>query len=230
MKQNNFITWIENVINTFFDLIFPKEKTVLELESMNKQDFELATKKQDKKGLNAKFTARVINSAGETYSLFEYRNRYVRTAIWLLKYKGNKKIAALFALFLQDFLLNLPVSEKNTSFFIVPIPISKERRKERGFNQIELVLKELTPLPGFSIKIDLLVKNKNTPPQTSFKGRKDRLKNLEGCFSVTSEVGLAGATIILLDDVLTTGSTLAEARRTLFVSGAHEVIAVTLAH
>jgi ComF family protein len=122
---------------------------------------------------------------------------------------------------------------------LIPIPLTRERRHERGFNQNELVIKETILADvgknsdgskNFSFSFDVLAKTRHTVPQSSVKNRAERLKNLSDCFSVPHSELVHGKNIILIDDVTTTGSTLAEARTVLLKAGAKSVRAVVIAH
>jgi predicted amidophosphoribosyltransferase len=260
-----------SVWNIFLDIIFPRAELVAEIEKMDKTAFIKAVF-----GVNSGKILRDKISGVETpggfqkipsaissgvYALLPYRNRYVRTAIWQIKYKGNRKIAALIADILSDALFEIDfettlnkLGENDKNSLIIPIPLSRERRKERGYNQIELVMEEcvrskIPKIPAqplstepiharmsptgtlrAQIHADLLQKIRNTSPQTLAMGRTARLHNLAGCFFVSDPTQIAGKGIILIDDVLTTGATFAEASKTLFIAGAHKVICVAIAH
>ena len=77
---------------------------------------------------------------------------------------------------------------------------------------------------------NILIKIKETEHQANIKERKDRLKNLSGSFSVKNAEMIKSRNIILIDDVITTGATLSEARKTLKQFGAKKIIAFTVAH
>ncbi len=167
-------------------------------------------------------------------SFFDYKDSLVQKAIWELKYRGNEKIAQLFAEVLCDHLIEeigeLGLFKNFREPLLVPIPLSRERERERGFNQMRLVLEKIDATRlGAEVSYKALQKIKNTKPQTSFSKKSDRLKNLSGAFAANAPEVL-DRNIILFDDVLTTGSTLHEARRTLLSAGARDVIAYTLAH
>ena len=170
-------------------------------------------------------------------SPFSYRDPAVRQGILELKSHGSAQIAGFFARAMYPELLR-SINEGNpTKILLIPIPSSRRRRKQRGFNQTEIVARELARIdadaPGahaFFLCLDLLIKARHTPPQTSLSSRAARLSNLSGCFAVTDPARVRDAVAILLDDVTTTGSTLREAEKTLLAAGARKVIAAAIAH
>lgn len=113
---------------------------------------------------------------------------------------------------------------------IVPMPISKERYKERKYNQAELLAEECGDLK-LPIISTALVKHKDTPRQTELNGI-DRRKNVLGAYSVVDSAAVKGKRVLLLDDVLTTGTSVNEAARVLKIAGALkvEVITIAIAH
>jgi len=176
-------------------------------------------------------------SKSDIHALFDYQHKIVKDAIWRLKYSGTKEIAGIFAHLLYDkFFEDLSerfVFENFHDPLLVPIPLSAKRQRERGFNQAELIAKELAMLAGeknFFFEPSALLKTRDTPSQASIKNRDERLKNLNGCFSVRNKTAVLGRTIILVDDVSTTGATIQEARRALHKAGAKKVIAFVVAH
>ncbi len=176
-------------------------------------------------------------SAEWIFPLFDYRHPPVKKAIWLLKYKGRKKIAGAFADAMYgriiEELSELKIMENFGSPILVPVPLSKKRLRERGFNQAELLCTEILRLDQnnyLSLKKYVLVKSGDTEHQARIKNRAERLKNLAGTFTVRGIEAVKGRNIILIDDVTTTGATLSEAKKILKLSGARKVIAFTLAH
>ncbi len=111
---------------------------------------------------------------------------------------------------------------------IVPVPLHPRRRRERGFNQAQVIAAELARLKGIDLVDDALVKVKNVPPQTSLQAR-ERAHNVRGAFKIKKTQGIAGKTVLLLDDVYTTGSTLTECSLALKKSGVKDVRALTIA-
>ena len=152
-----------------------------------------------------------------------------------LKYKENtlplehigKLLYEEIIVLLSDILL----FNADAEFLLIPIPISEERRLERGYNQSEYIAKailendvahKLLYAPQWFSKI------KETPSQSHSESKAERISNLAGCFEADPRVEMKY--IILIDDVVTTGSTLSEARKTLLDAGARDVFAFTIAH
>jgi ComF family protein len=177
-------------------------------------------------------------SANWIFPLFDYRHIPIKKSIWLLKYKGKKRLASVFAEIIYgkiiEELSELSVLRNFSDSILIPIPLSRKRYRERGYNQAELICQELIKLDGenknFSLEKNILIKIKETEHQANIKERRDRLKNLTNSFSIKNPEIIAGKNIILIDDVLTTGATLTEARKTLKNFGAKKVIAFTIAH
>ena len=146
-------------------------------------------------------------------------------------------MAAVFCEPLYEYILDELIDKALFSNFqkpiIVPIPISKNRLKERGYNQCSIIARELERIDGdsnFTLCEDALKKTKDSPSQTSVKNRKKRLQNIKGCFSVSNHEKIKGSNIILIDDVITTGATMNEASRILIEAGADQVICFAIAH
>lgn len=111
--------------------------------------------------------------------------------------------------------------------FLVPVPLHRNRLKERGFNQSGLLARELARKMGWRVSFDVLARRIRTQPQTRLN-RGERLKNVRGAFEVTRPSEVRDRRILLIDDVFTTGETLSECARTLKDAGAREVYALTV--
>jgi len=110
---------------------------------------------------------------------------------------------------------------------IVPVPLHPARKRQRGFNQAELVARELQRSTGIPLG-DVLQRIRYTTTQTQFD-RAERMENLRGAFRLRQGRNVQGFRILLVDDVLTTGSTLSECASVLKKVGAFSVHAVTAA-
>ena len=111
---------------------------------------------------------------------------------------------------------------------IIPVPLHKKRKKERGFNQAQGIAEELARLKRIELDEGVLVKVKNVPPQTLLE-IEEREKNVSGVFRVVGEEKIKGKIVLLVDDVYTTGSTVKECSLVLREAGAKEVRVLTLA-
>lgn len=111
---------------------------------------------------------------------------------------------------------------------IIPVPLHPKRKKKRGFNQAQAIAEGLARTKGIKLEEGVLVKVKNVLPQT-FLEIEEREKNVSGAFSVVGNEKIKGKTVILVDDVYTTGATVRECSIVLKKAGAREVRALTLA-
>lgn len=111
--------------------------------------------------------------------------------------------------------------------FILPVPLHIKRLRQRGFNQSALLARSLGRRIHLPVRFDVLTRKVWTEPQTRLS-REDRLINVKGAFSVPRPAAVTEKAILLVDDVFTTGSTLAECAKVLKKAGAAEVYAVTV--
>ncbi len=112
--------------------------------------------------------------------------------------------------------------------FLVPVPLDRRRKRERGFNQSQRLARELARTRGLKVLKRCLVKTKTVPPQTTLAGAA-RETNVRGAYAVRGSTKVRGKVVLLVDDVFTTGSTLRECSRVLKEAGARDVRALTLA-
>jgi competence protein ComFC len=170
------------------------------------------------------------------FSIFEYRNPAVKKSIWFLKYKNKKRLAKSFAELLYERIVRELSNPDNQEFnqpLLVPIPISAKRRRERGYNQTELLCQEIIKLDKekiLNIEKSVLIKPKETAHQALTLNKQERLQNIIGTFSLKNREKIKNRNIILIDDVTTTGATLEEAKKLLQKFEAKKVIAFTIAH
>ena len=171
------------------------------------------------------------------FPLYEYRHPPIKKAIWLLKYKGKKKLADIFAEIMYGRILeeiaDLGLMENFKEPILIPIPLSNKRRRERGFNQAELICQALLKIDenkNFKLEKDVLVKTGNEKHQAYIENRAKRLKNILGSFAVRNAEKIKNKNVILIDDVITTGATLSEAKKILKEAGVRKVIAFAVAH
>lgn len=147
-------------------------------------------------------------------------------AIHLFKYQG--KVAVGRALGRRMARASYESLEIADFSLIIPVPLHPKRLRERGFNQSLILARQVSK--RFAIPLDFLTLRRtvHTEAQVTLSG-KQRRANVRGAFAVADPVRIQGAKVVLIDDVYTTGSTVAECARVLLKSGAKEVAVLTLA-
>jgi ComF family protein len=150
----------------------------------------------------------------------------LRVVIHELKYRGRRRAAAPLAELLgreprvRDVLRGADV--------LVPVPLHPRRRRERGFNQAELLAVELGRRAAIPVSPGSLVRRIDTSSQAGLTAARRRA-NVTGAFAVRHQSRVAGRVIVLVDDVYTTGATARACARALRAAGAVEVRLVTVA-
>jgi ComF family protein len=143
--------------------------------------------------------------------------RPLREIIHHLKYSDRPSLAKPLGDILKDCLQR----ESFTGDRIIPVPLHRSRQRRRGFNQAELIARRL----GRPLLTGLVRRRKNTPSQTGLS-RAERKRNLMSAFEVRGSIK---GTVIVVDDVYTTGSTMNEIARTLKRAGVERVEVLTVA-
>lgn len=154
--------------------------------------------------------------------LLPYHERVIRACVHEAKFHHNTKAFELLGSVLAKHVKTLP----EQTYTLFPVPLSRARFRERGYNQVTEVAKgALKKLPHIALREDILVRTRHTKKQTDLQ-KEEREKNVTNAFAcpVAESRGvrnqqtadsLADTHIILLDDVLTTGATMKEARKAL---------------
>jgi ComF family protein len=171
-----------------------------------------------------------IKLEGYIFAATSYQSKLVQQTIQTLKYKGAKSLAGPLAQLLAKRICSCwPdfINSKKACF--IPVPLSRKRLKERGFNQAELIAKHLSDIVSVRIFLNVLYKHKETVSQVEIKNRKKRLNNLKGAFGIKNSELVKGKIVYLVDDVSTTGATIDEGRRVLLEAGAQKVIGLVVA-
>ncbi len=146
--------------------------------------------------------------------------------LYALKYKGRKRIGEEFGRELGEVLVLLGFTRYDA---LVPVPIHAAKFHERGYNQAENIAIGTGELLRVPVYTDLILRSRYTPSQTTLNAEK-RQHNVGGAFAPGNrEEAIRGGSFLLIDDVLTTGSTLNACATSLLELGARQVDAATLA-
>lgn len=173
----------------------------------------------------------------------KYKNKNFKKHIYLFKYEGwiREKIikykfrnrAYLYRFFSESI---LEINEKNGFLkeydYIISVPISKKRRKERGYNQSELIAREIVNnVENIELLSNIIVKNVDNKPQSTLN-QKEREKNVKGAYSINENINykeILNKNILLIDDIYTTGNTVNECARVLKQLGTIKIDILTIA-
>ena len=126
-------------------------------------------------------------------------------------------------------LLAMKLLQRNMDFDVLTwVPISRHRKMRRGYDQVQLIAQAVGAELG-ATAIPTLKKTRNAPPQSTIIDESARRANILGAYHTLDPDRIRGKKVLILDDIITTGSTVAECAKTLLVSGASEVICAAVA-
>lgn len=170
----------------------------------------------------------------------KYLTKYFDSHIYIFKYEGIireliidykfKEKSYLCELFVKFLIKN----EKICRFFktydiIMPVPIHKKRKAQRGYNQSALIARKIVQKwNNLQLEENVLQKQKNTIQQSKLN-KKDRIENAKNVYKIDNKEKINNKNIILIDDIYTTGSTANECAKILKENGAKKVIIITIA-
>ncbi len=148
----------------------------------------------------------------------------LQSVIYAFKYRGNTRLATPLA----DYMARRVRPEALKVDIIVPVPLHPQRQKQRGYNQAELLAQRLGTALHIAVETNALARVHATPPQVIL-GLRERLENVKGAFRCFAPTRVAGKKVLLVDDVMTTGSTLEACATALKEAKAAQVWGYTLA-
>ena len=212
-----------SVFDSILDLVFPRKcvfcgKVIKKSDICNECRAKLPYTKGDEITQKLPFVSACVSP------LF-YENE-VREAFLRYKFSNEQAYAVKFGKFMAECVKN------NLDYegidVISCVPLSKKRFRKRGYNQSRLLAKEISERLGIPEK-ELLKKNKDNLAQSKTKSSKERLINVAGVYSMQRAADVNRKTVLLVDDIVTTGATISECARILRRAGAERVFAVTYA-
>ena len=179
---------------------------------------------------------RDLENPGQLAAL-PYEHPWVKKLIWRLKYYRGRHLAFRLAEIINEKLLEelsdvASFAVGDEKWLVVAVPSSATRRRTRGYNQAEMIAKNLARQNNnfFEHKTDLVIKIKDTLPQAKILNRQARLNNVKGSFQITKPQAIYGRRVIVVDDVITTGATVNEIKKVLKEAGARVVLGIAVAH
>jgi ComF family protein len=159
-------------------------------------------------------------------------NDGLRELVHLLKYNGVRPAAGVLGRMLGESLIAVAPSLEQSIVLLVPVPLHRSKRRQRGFNQAELIargaLKAHISRERFQLAPDLLARVRDTHSQIGLTSHQRR-ENVRGAFAVTRPQQVIGREVVVVDDVYTTGTTASECARVLRRAGASRVWVATVA-
>ncbi len=201
---------VQEFLQRAMDLCFPPSEEAMLVRSLTQEDVE------------ALFSPHTV---GSVTALTQFTRPEVRALIHETKFHNNARTEELLAHLLRTYQRGTPL---RANALWVPVPLSRERLRARGYNQVRVVLEKLhrdmSVLDG-----NAFVRVRHTRPQTELS-RSERFVNVRGAFSVARPEEISGRDLILIDDVVTTGATLEAARTSLETAGPRSITLLALAH
>jgi ComF family protein len=223
---NNFIS--------LFDFFLPRFCNVCNIKLTTNEKYicdscfnelEYSTQKRIQNEFSRKFlTDKIISDFA---SVFVFQNdSAIQSIIHSLKYDKRFQVGNFLG---EQIVNNLQdkISEWNANL-IIPVPLHTLRKAERGFNQSELIAKAVGKLLGIPVDTKSLKRNRFTQTQTKLT-LTERKENMSEAFTLKHNKQIKNKTIILIDDVITTGATISECGKVLLNNGANKIFALSVA-
>ncbi len=166
----------------------------------------------------------------------QYKDTYFNLHTYLFKYEGGirdkllkykfRDYSYLYKFFSEIIINNCNL--KNNYDIILPVPIHRKRKQKRGYNQSELIAKEVAKNTNIEYSNKVLIKIVDTVPQSTLN-QSQRMENVLGIYEVINSQNINQKRILLIDDIYTTGSTVNECSKILKQNGARTIDVLTIA-
>ena len=175
----------------------------------------------------------------EDIHILNFKNQNLDTLIYFFRYKGYIRRLILDYKFFNKYYLGKVFSKimlknekicRNLKLYdiIIPVPMHKSKKKERGYNQTEILAQDLANNLSLNYYENVLIKTINNKRQSSLS-EKERYENVKDVFKIEKSDTIRNKKIILIDDICTTSATLEECAKILKQAGASKVVALVIA-
>jgi len=224
------INWLKSISLGFYDLFLPglcvscggpvKKTRVLICDTCKEKILFAGGRK---------LLFKELNGIGQVKYLFPYtqfKGIELGSAVRIMKYSGYQSIAKELAGMMAE-VIRYDKLYLNSDM-ITSIPLHTARRRERGFNQTELLAMEISRMVNIPY-VNCLIKKKNTKPQAELSYQEREL-NAKGIYLIKPGMKVDGKSVILVDDQCTSGSTLNSAAEVLIAAGANYVLGLAVTH
>lgn len=227
---------MKNVIQNITDFIFPKTSIITgdliedsnSNQYINDNEFALLEKVTEKDLCELKAKLK----SDYSFSVFSFREGdSFSNIIYNLKYGGMKNLGIFLGILLGNEIGNFIQANLYVSFdCIIPVALHKTKFRERGYNQTEMICRGINGVLKLKSETEIIIRKRNTLTQTKLN-KKQRMENIKDAFHILPEQksNIAGKNIILIDDVITTGSTMNEIIRVLREGNCGRILACSLA-
>ena len=161
-------------------------------------------------------------------SVYSYKDKTIKNLIQSLKFNHQRNLSPPLSRLLYLGFKKYYDKDVNKIDALIPVPLHKSRLREREFNQSLLLSREIVLRTNIPLRNDLAQRIRPTPAQSSLDTKK-RMKNLANAFAITPNSSVEGLTVLIIDDVMTTGATINTLSKAFKDKGAAKIFALTLA-
>lgn len=231
----NFAKNIHEYCESFLDLVYPRNCVVCK-DALEKVEKHICIKCELKlpivsieQGFDTEeFKSRLWGRTpvNNCFAYLRYdKSTCIKSILKEIKYKGNRELAEYMGLMMGSYYMG---NFRPNFDIVIPVPLHPKKEKLRGFNQSTLIAKGFSESTGTTLDTSIVIRKKNTKTQTQMN-RNERWENVKTIFSVEDKDRLKNKTVLLLDDVVTTGSTLESLAETLINAGVEKINLAVLA-
>ncbi|MEK7579580.1 MAG: ComF family protein [Patescibacteria group bacterium] len=181
------------------------------------------------------FSCRLIISNTETkfyldrlFHPYSYKDPAIQRVIKAFKYQFIQGLEEPLGRLMSRYLGKINGKLDLNDYLVIPVPLHRRKYNQRGYNQSELIASKISQFLNLEMAADSLVKSKATKDQAKLK-ESERLKNLKNAYACSKPWLVSGKKVLLIDDVYTTGSTMAECAKVLKEAGASEITGLAIA-